>query len=143
MVILRAKIWPVQLAAGQTQATFTVDTLDDSDYEPDGEITVTVQAWHQYKIGNPSSVTIAVRNNDTEPELSIAVESVNGVVEGSPALFSFSSTTHIRRWAHMNVSVLVSGTGNYIEGDLGYRTLVMWDFSSILLSSSRPGRFFY
>ena len=136
------EIWPVQLAAGQTQATFTVDTLDDSDYEPDGEITVTVQAWHQYKVGNPSAVTIAVRNNDAEPELSIAVESVNGVVEGSPALFSFSSTTHIRRWAHLNVTVLVSGSGNYIEGDLGYRTLVMWDFSSILLTSSRPGRFF-
>ena len=135
------EIWPVQLVAGQTQATFTVDTLDDSDYEPDGEITVAVQAWHQYKVGNPSSVTIAVRNNDAEPELSIAVESENGVVEGSPALFSFSSTTHIRRWAHLNVTILVSGTGNYIEGDLGYRTLVMWDFSSILLSSSRPGRF--
>ena len=34
------EIWPVQLVAGQTRATFTVSTLDDSDYEPDGEITV-------------------------------------------------------------------------------------------------------
>ncbi len=135
------EIWPVQLVAGQTQATFTVSTLDDSDYEPDGKITVAIQAWHHYKVGNPSSVTIAVRNNDAEPELSIAVESENGVVEGSPALFTFSSTTHIRRWAHLNVTILVSGTGSYIEGEFGYRTLVTWDFSSILLSSSRPGRF--
>ena len=136
------EIWPVQLEAGETQATFTVDTLDDSEYEPDGEITVTVQAWHDYKVGNPSSVTITVRNNDAEPEISVFAESENGVAEGSPALFYLSSNTQIRRWAHLNVTILVSETGNYIDGDLGYRTLITWDFSSILLTSSRPGRFF-
>ena len=136
------EIWPVQLEAGETQAIFTVDTLDDSEYEPNGTITVTVQAWQNYKVGDQNSVTIAVRNNDAEPEISVFAESENGVAEGSPALFYLSSTTQIRRWAHLNVTILVSETGNYIDGDLGYRTLVTWDFSSILLTSSRPGRFF-
>ena len=54
----------VQIAAGETEATFTVDTDDDSADEPNGSVSVTVTSGTGYNVGATSSASVTVNDND-------------------------------------------------------------------------------
>lgn len=54
----------VSIAAGSASATFTVSTVDDMTGEPDGELTATVNDGEGYAVGDPSSATVAVMDDD-------------------------------------------------------------------------------
>ena len=54
----------VSMPSGQTSASFSVDTDDDSVDEPSGSITASVEAGTGYGVGSSSSVTATVLDND-------------------------------------------------------------------------------
>ena len=55
----------ITIAGGQTSATLTLDTQDDSTDEADGSLTATVSGGTGYTFGSPSTATVAVADNDT------------------------------------------------------------------------------
>ena len=58
----------VTVPAGQNSATYSVATVGDDEYEPNGEVTVTLAAGTGYTVGSPSSATVTVHDDD-EPRL--------------------------------------------------------------------------
>ena len=57
----------VTIAGGETSATLTVPTQDDSQDETDGSVTATLQADTGYTLASPSTATVAVSDNDPTP----------------------------------------------------------------------------
>ena len=58
----------VTVPVGQSSATYSVATVGDDEYEPNGEVTVTLAAGTGYTVGSPSSATVTVQDDD-EPRL--------------------------------------------------------------------------
>ena len=54
----------VAVAAGDTSATLSVPTVDDGEDEADGTVTVTLDAGAGYEVGDPSSASATVRDDD-------------------------------------------------------------------------------
>ena len=54
------------ISANQTSATFDVLTLNDSTDEPNGSVTLTLNAGLGYTIGTPSSASMTVNDNDAQ-----------------------------------------------------------------------------
>ena len=79
----------VTIDAGETSATFTVATENDTGAagdEPSGEVTVTLDDGDGYTVGTPSSATVAVADNDVT---TVTLEGVAAVLpEGSTLDFS-------------------------------------------------------
>ena len=77
------------IAKGETEAAFTVATVNDAVDEPDGTATVTVQAGTGYTVGDPSSGTVTVTDDDITvlPSLSVADETAE---EGEDWLLTFT-----------------------------------------------------
>ncbi len=57
----------VTIPANQASAQLTIATRDDSVYEQDGAVTATLAAGAGYRVGGPSSATVAVSDNDPVP----------------------------------------------------------------------------
>ncbi|MDE0227902.1 MAG: hypothetical protein OXJ62_03485, partial [Spirochaetaceae bacterium] len=55
----------VTIAASAQTAPLAVDTVDDSDHQADGSVTVTLEAGSGYTVGASGSATVAVTDNDT------------------------------------------------------------------------------
>ena len=80
----------VTIAGGQTFATLTVPTQNDSTDETDGSVTATLQADTGYTLASPSTATVAVSDNDELPAI-IPVDGIAGssaVTEGGDAVFT-------------------------------------------------------
>ncbi len=79
----------VTIDAGETSATFTVATENDTGAagdEPSGEVTVTLDDGDGYTVGTPSSATVAVADNDVT---TVTLEGVAATLpEGSTLDFS-------------------------------------------------------
>ncbi len=79
----------VTIDAGETSATFTVDTVNDTGVtadEPSGEVTVTLEDGDGYTVGTASSATVAVTDNDVT---TVTIEGVPVTLpEGSSLDFS-------------------------------------------------------
>ena len=110
------------LAAGATSATLTLATADDGVDEPDGSVSVTLDAGAGYTLAAGQAVgTVAVRDND-EPVVSIAAGS--GVTEGAPAAFTL--TANPAPHAALTVSLAVTQSGDYAaSGQTGSREVII------------------
>ena len=84
---------------GGTQS-YNVRTVSDNVDEPDGAITVSVNAGSGYTPGSPSSAAVTVRDNDPAPAAAsaqhaprpvVSVLGNGGVTEGGPAHFTISA----------------------------------------------------
>ena len=63
----------ISLPAGSGHANLRIPTRDDDQDEPDGTVTVTLQAGHAYTVGAISSQTGHILDNDiTPPQVSVA-----------------------------------------------------------------------
>ena len=62
----------ISLPAGSGHAHLRIPTRDDGVDEPDGTVTVTLQAGHAYTVGAVSSQTGHILDNDTTPKVSVA-----------------------------------------------------------------------
>ena len=57
----------VTIDAGETEASYSVTTQDDSTDEPNGTVTVTVSTGTGYSVGTTSSAEVAVNDDDDPP----------------------------------------------------------------------------
>ena len=62
----------VTFAIGDATAALRLDTRDDAVDEPDAQVTLTLQAGAGHALGDPSSATVTVRDDDGLPEVTIA-----------------------------------------------------------------------
>ena len=111
---------PSTVTIGTTgQATLTVATDDDNVDEDDSVITAQVQAGTGYTVGDPSSATITVSDNDSpgikdqQPEVTISA-GTSPVTEGTAATFTI--TADPAPTTALKVRVNVTQTGKVISG---------------------------
>ncbi len=106
----------VTILAGQSSATLTLSTSDDSVDEPDGSVTLTLNSDSVggYTVGSLSSQSVQVLDDDDPQLVAAPVVSVSagaGVTEGGAALFTVSADAAPA--ADLPVSVTVSASGDY------------------------------
>ena len=86
----------VVIQAGQGSATLTLPTVNDTTDEPDGSVRATVASGTGYRIGTPSTATVAVSDDDTTSSACVSaplranVERYAGETHHGPA--------HVDRW---------------------------------------------
>ena len=103
------------IASGQSTATLTVTTDNDTTDENDGDITVVVSTDSAYTTGSPSWARTAVRDDDAPSTLStvtITRQSAS-VPEGTDAVFTV--TANPAPSAKLTVRVAVTKSGDYIS----------------------------
>ena len=73
----------VLIAQGQTQATVPVPVIDDTQFEGDETVVVTLIPGDGYVTGTPDNVTLTIRDDDPPPQpvVELAVETL-GIPEG-------------------------------------------------------------
>ena len=116
----------VTIAAGQTSATLTVSTQDDSADEADGSVTATVSDGTGYTVGTPSTGTVAVRDNDPTPQGTpvVRIAAGAGVTEGANAEFTLTASP--TPTASITVNVAVTQSGAFAtSGQTGTRTVTI------------------
>ena len=101
----------VTIASGQTSATLTVLTENDSTDEPDGSVTATVASGTGYTVGSPSTATVAVSDNDPAPQGTpvVRIAAGAGVTEGAKAEFTLTASPAPTASITVNVAVAQSG----------------------------------
>ena len=77
----------VTIPAGQSSATYTVSTTNDSAYETDGAVTATLVDTADYRSKDPPRATVSVKDNDAVPELTISVSDATASESGYNILF--------------------------------------------------------
>ena len=131
----------VTLAAGASEAEFSVETEDDGDVEDSGKVTVTVDdAAVRYAdagfggeavAGDPASATVEVADDDN---VTVTVTAVGAAVaEGVAAVFTVAANEKVL--SDLEVSVSVAQSGLFVAaGELGTRSLtIAKDTSSVQL----------
>ncbi len=91
-------------------ATLTLATTGDEVDEPDGSVSVTVAAGDGYTVGDPSSGTVAIADDD-EPLPAITVSAGDAVTEGGDATFTVTASPAPA--SPLAVSVTVAAKGDY------------------------------
>ena len=92
----------VTIRAGQASATWTLTTMSDDDDLADGTVTARVQSGYDYTVGNPSSVTVALLDDDgvvpQGDEDSVVTDPVTPGVD--PALVALVRGYAAETWKH-------------------------------------------
>ncbi len=106
----------VTIPAGQSSATLTLPSSDDSVDEPDGSVTLTLNSdsGGGYTVGSLSSQSVQVLDDDNPPQVIAPVVSVTagaGVTEGGSA--SFTLTASPPPTSPITVSVTVAASGDF------------------------------
>ena len=116
----------VTISAGQTSATLTVSTEEDSTDEGDGSVTATVGSATGYQIGSPSSATVAVNDDDDPPVVTPVVSIAGGsaISEGGTASFTLTATPAPQ--AALTVEVTVADSGAFAaSGESGAQQVTL------------------
>ena len=108
----------VTIAGGTSSATLTLPTTDDSVDEADGSVTATLSSGSGYTIGQLSSQTAQVTDDDDPPVSEqvavtpvVSISGGNGVTEGGSASFTLTATPAPD--SAITVSVTVTASGDY------------------------------
>ncbi len=113
----------VTITAGQSTATYTVDTVDDGVNEASGAVTVTVKDGTGYSVGTPSSAGVTV-NDDDAPELTITGGA--GVAEGGTASYTITATVAPAADLTVNLSVADPAGSDFVDDeDEGSKTVTL------------------
>ena len=116
----------VTISAGQTSATLTMSTEDDSTDEGDGSVTATVGSATGYQIGSPSSATVAVSDDDDPPVVTpvVSVSGGSAITEGGTASFTLTATPAPQ--AALTVEVTVEDSGAFAaSGESGAQQVTL------------------
>ena len=105
------------IRAGLSSATYTVDTVADRVDEPDGSVTVRVEAGEGYTVGGTSSATVTVKDNDTRA-LVLTPPSKLSVKEGGKSTY----TVRLATQPTAAVTVRVSSSAAGVTVDTGGET---------------------
>ncbi len=107
----------VTIASGTTSGTLTLQTTDDSTDEADGSVTLTLNGGSGYTLGQVSSETVQVQDNDHPQQQQpvvipvVSITAGGGVTEGGNA--SFTLTANPAPASALSVSVTVTADGDY------------------------------
>ncbi len=111
----------VTIGTGGT-GSFTVTTADDGTDEPDGSVVATLAKGAGYSIGSPDSASVAVKDNDDIPVVSISGGSA--VTEGGTAIFTLSASPAPA--SSISVKVNLSQSGSFAQnGQVGLRSVTI------------------
>ena len=116
----------VTIASGQTSATLTVPTQDDSTDEANGSVTATVSSGTGYTVGSPATATVAVSDNDPTPQGTpvVRIAAGAGVTEGANAVFTLTASP--TPTASITVNVAVTQSGDFAtSGQAGARPVTI------------------
>ncbi len=116
----------VSIASGQTSATLTVPTQNDSTDEANGSVTATVSSGTGYTVGSPSTATVAVSDNDPTPQGTpvVRIAAGTGITEGASAEFTLTASP--TPTASITVNVAVAQSGAFAtSGQTGTRTVTI------------------
>lgn len=120
----------VTVADNAATATLTVLTTDDGIDEANGSITATIEGGGGYRVGNPSSATLAVADNDV-PAVSVAAGS--SVVEGAASVFTLTASP--TPYQNIIIGLTVGQTGSYVAADdLGVKSVTMTTSGTVTYS---------
>ena len=100
------------IRAGLSSATYTVDTVADRVDEPDGSVTVRVEAGEGYTVGDTSSARVTVKDNDTRA-LVLTPPSKLSLKEGGKSTYTVRLAT--RPTAAVTVRVSSSAAGVTVD----------------------------
>ncbi len=116
----------VTIAGGQTSATLTVQTQNDSTDEANGSVTASVTGGTGYSVGSPSTATVAVADNDPTPQGTpvVRIAAGAGVTEGIDAQFTLTASPVPA--SSITVNVAVTQSGDFAtSGQTGARTVTI------------------
>ena len=119
----------VTIAANSATKTLEVELVDDSNDEPDGTITATVQSGPGYTEGNPSSASIIVQDNDDPPSNTptVRISGASPVNESGTATFTLTAST-APTGGSITVNVNVVDSGDFVgSGQTGAKTVTIAD----------------
>jgi hypothetical protein len=108
----------VYFAAGSTTATITLSPYDDSIYEGNETVVLTLTSGSGYTVGSPNSATVTIADNESAPTATIYYGSGSSVSEGSTGSFVF----------YLSPASAFSTTVNY---SIGGTAINGTDYSSI------------
>ena len=118
----------VTIAGGQSSATLTLTTEDDSTDEADGSVSATVAGGTGYTVGSPSTGTVAVSDNDPTPSTTpvISIADGTGITEGGDAVFTVSASPAPAANLTVSLTVADDGTSDFLApSDEGTRTVTI------------------
>ncbi len=107
----------VTIAGGMSSKTLTLQTTDDSTDEADGSVTLTLNGGSGYTLGQVSSETVQVQDDDhpqqQQPVVTpvVSITAGSGVTEGGNT--SFTLTANPAPASPITVSVTVTADGDY------------------------------
>ena len=97
----------VTFDTGDTAATLTVATLDDTVIEADSQLTATLATGTGYRLGAPASATLTVTDND-EPAFAVSLEPA-ALTEGEVATLTVALTNAVTFADARTLAVAVTG----------------------------------
>ena len=117
----------VTIAAGSDTATYTLATTDDDLEEANGGVSATLEAGTGYRVGSPSTATVAVADNDGDDDARATVVRITGgadITEGGVARFTLTGTPAPSQDITVNLRVTQSGAFAG-DGELGARPVTL------------------
>ena len=113
----------VTISTGNTSATYSVPTVNDTTDEASGSITVALASGNGYTLGSSNSATVTV-NDDDDPVVTISGGSA--VTEGTAAEFTVTISTAPTSDLNVELSVSeASGSDFVASGDEGNKTVTI------------------
>ena len=117
----------VTIAAGSDTATYTLATTDDDLEEANGGVSATLEAGTGYRVGSPSTATVAVADNDGDDDARATVVRITGgadITEGGVARFTLTGAPAPSQDITVNLRVTQSGAFAG-DGELGARPVTL------------------
>ena len=117
----------VTIAAGSDTATYTLATTDNDLEEANGGVSATLEAGTGYRVGSPSTATVAVADNDGDDDARATVVRITGgadITEGGVARFTLTGAPAPSQDITVNLRVTQSGAFAG-DGELGARPVTL------------------
>ena len=113
-----SKATTVTLESGDTYKRISITTVDDTGYEKDGQVSITIERGDSYVIKSAphNSAIVKIKDNDIrplKPEIHIAPQKLT-VTEGNPARFLFVSEDVIPT-TQLTVNIKVTFNGDFFN----------------------------
>ena len=101
----------ITILAGRTEAFLSLQTQDDSEYESEGLVELSLVASPDYNVEQAaSSIDVAIRDNDG-PTMTIA--GISSIVEGEDAIFIVSTSS--QPLENLDVNINIVETGDFVD----------------------------
>ena len=95
-------------------ATLTLATSDDYADEPDGSVSVTVNAGDGYTVGSPASGSVSITDDDLPPPVVSIAAKAASVTEGGAAAFTLTADRAPDADLTVTLSVAETGGGDHV-----------------------------